>query len=482
MSVSLTPFANRAKEWLAGHRLAITPPQRRALLVVGDLIVTNVSVLASLRIWAWRGEIAFDRMFLLAQVEWFLGLSAFWVVLAWAADLYDLARAGRLPEIVRRLASLAGSQASLYLVIFFLSPRDALPRLFFLYYLVISTPLVFLVRWVYVSFLTRSVFRQRLVIVGAGWAGKTMAETIGSYAQQDYLLVGFVDDDPDLQETTGGTSILGTSADLADLVRRRQIDGVVVAVTGQIRAELFQALLDCQAAGVPVIRMTTLYETLTGRIPVAHVRNDWLLPSEIGGGQSPWAYRLFVGLLDGGFGVLGGLLLLVLGPLVALLIKLDSPGPVFYRQARLGRGGISFELLKFRSMVIDAERGAGPQWAALDDPRVTRVGRFLRVTRLDELPQVLNILRGDIHLIGPRPERPELIAQFEQEVPFYRARLAVKPGLTGWAQVKFGYGNTVEDTLVKLQYDLYYVRHRSVALDLLILLKTVWVVVAFRGM
>jgi lipopolysaccharide/colanic/teichoic acid biosynthesis glycosyltransferase len=166
---------------------------------------------------------------------------------------------------------------------------------------------------------------------------------------------------------------------------------------------------------------------------------------------------------------------------VALLIKLASPGPILYHQVRLGRGGVPFELLKFRSMVADAEEESGPQWAALDDPRVTRVGRFLRVTRLDELPQVLNILRGDIHLIGPRPERSEFIAELEQEIPFYRARLAVKPGLTGWAQVKYRYGNTVEDALMKLEYDLYYIKNRSAALDLSILLKTVGVILLFKG-
>jgi lipopolysaccharide/colanic/teichoic acid biosynthesis glycosyltransferase len=224
-----------------------------------------------------------------------------------------------------------------------------------------------------------------------------------------------------------------------------------------------------------------MYEALTERVPVEHVRNDWLLPSQVTGGQTSLTYRLFVHLLDWSFGLLAGLILLVVGPLVVLLIKLTSPGPILYRQIRLGRGGVPFEVLKFRSMVVDAEGELGPQWAALDDPRVTRVGRFLRVTRLDELPQVLNILRGDIHLVGPRPERPEFIAELEQEIPFYRARLAVKPGLTGWAQVKYHYGNTVEDALIKLEYDLYYIKNRSAVLDLSILLKTAGVILLFRG-
>ena len=483
MSVSLAALTGRAKEWLAGRRLAIALPQRRTLLVVGDLIVINLSVLFSLRIWAWRGQITFDSYFVLDKIAWFVALSAFWFVLAWTAGLYDLTLAGQWPEITRRLISIAGGQAVLYLTVFFLSPRDALPRLFFLDYLVISTPSVLLLRWVYASLLTRSVFRQRLVIVGAGRAGRTIAEMVRDYSGKDYVLVGFVDDGS-IQQETGhkAVPILGTSADLPGLAQGRQIDAVVVAVGGQMPAELFQALLDCQAAGVQVVRMMALYEALTGRVPVAHVQSEWLLPSEIGGGQSPWFYRLFVTLLDWGFGLLGGLLLLIVGPVVALLVKLDSHGPVLYRQVRLGRGGVPFELLKFRSMVADAEEESGPQWAALEDPRVTRVGRFLRVTRLDELPQVLNILRGDIHLIGPRPERPQFIAELEQEIPFYRARLAVRPGLTGWAQVKYRYGNTIEDALIKLEYDLYYIKNRSAVLDLSILLKTVGVILLFKGM
>jgi exopolysaccharide biosynthesis polyprenyl glycosylphosphotransferase len=300
---------------------------------------------------------------------------------------------------------------------------------------------------------------------------------------RDFQVTGFVDDDPSKQgKLVADMPVLGTTGMALKVARSSGANCIVYAITHQLQPEMFQALLDCQAAGLPVIQMPALYETLTGRVPVEHVRSDWLLSSEVTGGQAPLTYRLFTRLLDWSFGLIAGALLLALGPAVAVLIKLDSPGPVFYRQVRLGRGGSPFELLKFRSMVIHAEEEAGPQWAAKDDPRVTRVGRILRLTRLDELPQVLNILRGDIHLIGPRPERPELIAQLEQEVPFYRARLAVKPGLTGWAQVKFGYGNTVGDTLVKLQYDLYYIRHRSVALDLSILLKTIWVIVAFRGM
>ena len=483
MSASRLAVGYHLRRWLRGHHFALALPQRRALLVIGDLLVINLSVLASLYIWAWRGQIPFNAVFLREQLQWFVGLSWLWLALAWAADLYMGTVASRRAETWRRIAGLAGGQGVLYLFVFFLAPRDALPRLFFLYHLVISVPALFLWRWAYTALAGRSLFRQRLVIVGAGWAGRTLAETVRSCASQDYALVGFVDDDPDkLKNGDLGLPTLGTSECLPELIRRGQVDSVVVAISGALRADLFQRLLDCQAAGVPVIRMTTLYEAITGRVPVEHVRGDWLLPADIEGGQQSWAYRLFTLAIDWTFalGCLG--LSVVLWPLIMLAIKLDSPGPVLYRQTRAGLGGRIFWVLKFRTMTADAEEDGVPRWAAMNDARVTRVGRFLRRTRLDELPQVLNILRGDMHLIGPRPERPEFMDLLEQQVPFYRTRLAVKPGLTGWAQVKFGYSNSVEDTLIKLQYDLYYIRHRSIALDLLILLKTIGVVLSFRGM
>jgi lipopolysaccharide/colanic/teichoic acid biosynthesis glycosyltransferase len=185
--------------------------------------------------------------------------------------------------------------------------------------------------------------------------------------------------------------------------------------------------------------------------------------------------------LDIAIALVGLLGLGVFGPLIAAAIWLDSPGPILYRQTRLGQGGRPFELLKFRTMVPNAEADGQARWASHDDERVTRVGRFLRRTRLDEAPQFWNILKGEMGLAGPRPERPEFISALERHIPFYRARLMVKPGLTGWAQVNFGYGDSIEDMFVKLQYDLYYIKHRSLWLDLQILIRTVAVVLRFQG-
>jgi exopolysaccharide biosynthesis polyprenyl glycosylphosphotransferase len=410
-------------------------------------------------------------------------MSVAWLFLAWALELYALPTAADIRAVLPRLISVAGIILLSYLVIFFIvAPHNRLIRLPLVYFLILVTLLASLWRWALTLLLTRGVLRQRALIVGAGWAGRTIARLLRAQVSPEFEVLGFIDDD----EAKLGTNVedlpvLGRGDDLLSVAHRVGADTIIYAITHQLSGPMFRTLLDCQAAGLAVVRMPALYEALTGRVPIEHVRGEWLLPDAIEGGQTSLFYRLIVRLMDLMFALLAGVVLVVLGPLIALLIKLDSPGPVFYRQVRSGRGGVPFELVKFRSMRADAEATTGARWATEDDPRITRVGRWLRRTRLDELPQVLNILHGDIHLIGPRPERPEFIAQLEREIPFYRARLAVRPGLTGWAQVKYRYGSTVEDARIKLEYDLYYIKYRSLGLDLQILMQTIGVMLALKG-
>jgi lipopolysaccharide/colanic/teichoic acid biosynthesis glycosyltransferase len=229
------------------------------------------------------------------------------------------------------------------------------------------------------------------------------------------------------------------------------------------------------------MRMPDLYERLTQRVPVEHVNQEWVLEATDGFTAVGRMEQMFRRLLDLILGALGLLVLGVLLPFVALAIKLDDGGSLFYRQVRAGRAGKSFDVLKFRTMCPGAEADGKPKWATEDDHRITKVGRFLRKTRLDELPQVMNVLRGEMHVVGPRPERPTFITKLEEKIPFYRTRLVVKPGLTGWAQINYGYGNSVKDSLVKLQFDLYYIRHRSIGLDLYVIFKTLGVVLRGSG-
>jgi exopolysaccharide biosynthesis polyprenyl glycosylphosphotransferase len=241
--------------------------------------------------------------------------------------------------------------------------------------------------------------------------------------------------------------------------------------------------MSCYEQGVSIVAMPVLYEQITGRVPIEHVGSHlWTLVLPLEKRTVSFSvYLLIRRVFDAVCALVGLLLFALLLPVLAIAIKLTSRGPVFYRQVRLGRGGRPFTLVKLRTMKRDAENGHGVQGASHRDSRITPIGGFLRRTRLDEAPQLLNIMRGEMSLVGPRPERPEFVERLEREIPFYRTRLAVDPGLTGWAQVRYRYGSSTEDALRKLQYDLYYIRHQSLLLDLEILIRTVWTVLLFRG-
>jgi exopolysaccharide biosynthesis polyprenyl glycosylphosphotransferase len=255
----------------------------------------------------------------------------------------------------------------------------------------------------------------------------------------------------------------------------------MLAISNPIDNNLLQLLTNCHERGIVVTTMPVLYEKLTGKVAVEHIGSQWYSALPLKKNPFDTFNRIGKRLLDLACGsIIGAVFLLVL-PFVAIAILLDSRGSIFYKQERVGQYGNKFTVYKFRSMVQNAERNGKAQWAVKGDSRITNVGYFIRKTRLDELPQVLNVLRGEMSMVGPRPERYQFIKELQKEIPFYRTRLAAKPGLTGWAQINYGYGSTVEDALIKLQYDLYYLKHWSPWLDLKILLRTFSVVLKMQG-
>ncbi len=332
------------------------------------------------------------------------------------------------------------------------------------------------VRVLYSLLVTRAPVRRRLAVVGANPTGEEMVEAIGRYGGAAYEFVGFFDDIPG--DEASGRREVGSINDLAGFNELLGIDQLVLA-THTRTPHLLYALSICHERGIQITPMFALYQDLTGRVPVHHLGNDWFVALPAHRSSSP--YMLVKRMFDVGVAALLLLLTLPILPLITLAIRWDSPGPILFRQTRVGRGGRVFTIAKFRSMRVDAEAATGAVWAQRNDPRITRVGRFLRKSRLDELPQLWNVLRGDMSFVGPRPERPEFDAELEERIPFYRARRAVRPGVTGWAQVRHGYGNTMEDALRKVEYDLYYIKHESLYLDLLIMLRTVAVVFKLGG-
>jgi sugar transferase (PEP-CTERM system associated) len=275
------------------------------------------------------------------------------------------------------------------------------------------------------------------------------------------------------------TKVIGSYEQLLELVEREHIDQIIVALPDRRGKLPIDALMNCKLQGIEVTEGSSFYERISGKILLENLRPSWIIFSS-GFKISPLMH-LLKRLSDFFLAVIGLLLTAPLMILIGILIKLDSRGPALFSQERVGEGGAIFTLLKFRSMVVNAEALSGPVFAGEADPRVTRVGRLLRATRLDELPQLFNILKGEMSFVGPRPERLYFVEQFAKEIPFYSQRLSVKPGLTGWAQVNYTYGANQEDAVEKLRLDLYYIKNMSLVLDLLIILKTAKITLLCQG-
>ena len=482
------PIAGRVADRARPRSFSLNLGERRALLTIGDVVCMNLAVVIVL---AARGRLFTETPFASRMLGWYVILSVLWILISSFVDTYDI---GRLANTARSAWS-AGVTALITSAVYMLIPRYTpdLPqnRMDVLVFPALAALLVVLWHLVASALFGRAVFHYRALVIGTGAAASELARAIAEFRAPGqsgnkigYDLIGYVEEySGHSHQRVSESQVLGGRDELFGLVERYQPHELVLAVDDLATAggTLFESILDCRERGVPIVTMTSLYERITGRVPVEHagLNLEVVMPVE----QSGWLrfYQLIGGVIDRAIALIGAAVLALVIPFVWLINCLSSPGDLFYRQTRVGAGGRPFRVIKFRSMVMDAEKFSGAVWAEEDDPRITPAGRFLRRTRLDELPQVWNILRGEMSLVGPRPERPEFVDELSRQIPFYRLRHAVKPGLTGWAQVKYPYGASVEDALVKLQYDLYYIKYRGVYLDLNILLRTVLVVLGMRG-
>lgn len=322
---------------------------------------------------------------------------------------------------------------------------------------------------------------ERLLIVGTDKLARDVAQEAMLRLDLGYKVVGFVTESPDRPTNKLlKPPVLGNVRELSRMVDLHSIDRVVVALEDRRGHLPVDQLLKIRLEGRAVIEEgTSLYEKLTGKISVQMLRPSWLIFS--GGGKRTTFWNSLRRIFNVLLALSGLILAFPVMLLAALAIRLDSRGPIFYIQERVGRHGQLFHIIKFRSMRVDAESDGLPQWAQTDDPRVTRVGRFMRKTRIDEIPQFINVLRGEMSFVGPRAERPFFVEQLSRQIPYYEQRHLVEPGLTGWAQVNYGYGSSVEDALQKLQYDLYYIKNVSLLFDLWIILKSIRIVLFGYG-
>jgi len=456
--------------------------ERRGVLLIGDFIVALLSLVIALYLWGtserflgWSLEFLEKR-----PPAWYYALPFIWLILM--VELYDMHRASNWRETYRLIAMAALIGLVLYMIFYFASQPRSLPRRGVATFLIAVSLLTLGWRYLYIRIFTAPQFMRRVLLVGGGKAGVTLLKVIRDLHPPPFHLVGIIDDDPDkLGSTIEGYQVIGGGDCIIEVIGRESISDVIVAISGEMRGGLFQALLDAQECGVEIMRMPKVYEELLNRVPIRVLETDWILRSFVDEARASRFYEVGKRLVDILGGLIGTLVFVSLFPFMALAILIDDGRPIFYAQIRFGRGAQPYRIYKYRTMRRDAEADGMPQWAREDDIRATRVGRFLRKTHLDELPQFLNVLRGEMGLVGPRAERPELVGMFQKHVPFYRARLLVKPGITGWAQVNFGYASSIDETITKLEYDLYYIKHRNLLLDFIILLRTPATILGFRG-
>jgi sugar transferase (PEP-CTERM system associated) len=395
-------------------------------------------------------------------------------------DFYDLTLVHSNRELIVRLLQAAGAASIVLAALYFILPALMIGNGIFVSALGVF--LLAILGWrLAFNYISGSMkLQERVLFVGTGETARRVARQILDQHEFAYRIIGFIDDDASrVGERIVNPAIVGTPADIERLCAEHHIDRIVVGLSNRRGKLPVQELLRAKMAGIRVEDATTTYERVTGKILIDDLRPSWLIFSD--GFRVSRATRLMKRTIDL---TLSGVLAALALPfmlLTALLVFIEDGRPILYQQERVGENGRTFILSKFRSMKKDAEKGGKPIWAKAGDDRVTRIGRFIRKTRLDELPQIYNVLRGDMSFVGPRPERPFFVEQLAKEIPFYQQRHTVKPGITGWAQVKYRYGSSLEDATEKLRYDLYYIKHLSVFFDLTIVFDTVKVVLFRKG-
>ena len=452
---------------------------RTLVLIAGDFAVIYAALLLALYL-----RIGLDgSMFLLAENSGWSKITfvtLICLVTLYLYDLYDYLVVNNRRELKFRLVQALGTAWIILAVLFYILPAWEIGRGTAAYAIVISLIWLLVMRSAIHFILGHPDIGERILIVGEGAVAIDSATAALRRRDAGYRIAGFVSDEfEQVAKTLHGARNLGTVSDLEEIVKREKIDSIVISAREQRGTFPVDALLRLRLAGnVSIEESAAFFERVTGRIHLGMVRPSWLIFSP----KTPDTQFKIISrqALYRTLALIGMIATAPIAILTVILIKLESPGPYLYKQERVGKNGRTFELIKFRSMRVDAEE-EGPVWAAADDDRVTLVGRVIRKIRIDEIPQFWNILKGEMSFIGPRPERPHFVSQLAREIPYYEHRHLVAPGLTGWAQIKYPYGASLEDARRKLEYDLYYIKNQSLTLDIIILLETVKTILFGRG-
>jgi sugar transferase (PEP-CTERM system associated) len=445
-------------------------PVRSLILLIGEALIIWTSFLLA-TVLQNRED---SYLVLYFQHGWYkiFGVTLFVLVCSHWFDLYDPARFNAKGELYFRLLLVPGVLALLLALIEHYFQDFNLGNGAFLLGLIILTFALLGWRTAYEWLVQQPYLRERIYVLGTGERAQRLVQGLRQRTELGVEVVGW----------TGTLAGVPTREEVAAHmleVSRKRAHRVIVAMPDRRGTLPVIELLELRLDGVKVEDATSWLEKMSGRIEIDNLYPSWLIYAE--GFRFSAGFMALRRLISVTIALTGLILILPIVPFVILAIKLDSPGPVFYKQQRVGRNNVPFYVYKFRTMRPDAEAKTGAVWAGADDPRITRIGKFLRASRLDEIPQLWCVLRGDMAFVGPRPERPEFVESLTRQIRYYRVRHVIRPGITGWAQIRYKYGSTVEDAKEKLQYDLYYIKNISIGLDLLIMFQTVKTILLARG-
>jgi len=441
------------------------PNLKKIILLFGDVAILYLSLWLTLLI-RYGADFDFQRW---QQHFWpFAIIYFFWLIVFYIAGLYELTLARNNVNFYSTLFRGLMINAGLAIAFFYFIPYFGItPKTNLFLNLIILTLLFSSWRQLYNYLLKASALVNNVLFIGKNKETDQISQIIKNNPQLGYRTIKQINPQ-DIQ----------TPFDLLEMATQKNIRTIITAIDPHQDSKLVQSLYQCLPLKISFSDLPSFYEKILGKVPISSIGEIWFLENLTESQKN--FYEAFKRIFDMLIAFTFGVISLILYPLITLAIKLDSPGPIFFKQRRIGQDGQIFKVIKFRSMIKEAEKN-GAQWADQQDHRITRVGRLMRKTRSDELPQLWNVFIGQMSFIGPRPERIEFVQQLEKEIPYYQIRHIVKPGLTGWAQVNFHYGASVEDSIEKLQYELYYIKHRSLVLDLSIILRTIKIVLKGGG-
>ena len=451
--------------------------ERKILLRIFDII----SVLSLLFI---VGNIFDFDYFIINEAHWLwsIVLAIYLTIFATIFELYDLQKASKFEVVVQNIILTSSVTVLFYLLTPFYTPMLPENRLQIVYFYLSINLSLFIWRYLYIVLISAPRYFKKVLLL-CNTADLDEIITCLQKSDPNYKVIGFINTDIKHFTKYNSQDLLEFNVEnVTEIVEKHKVSEIVVATSqdDEITVKLYNQLINLLEKGVPIREYTQVYEEITHRVPVQHVDKDFYRYFPFSRSNQNKLYLFFHRILDLVSSVIGLLVGFLLLPIIIFGNIIANRGPLFYTQERVGRNGKHFKIYKFRSMVTDAEKH-GAKYAVKSDSRVTKFGRFLRMSRIDEFPQFINVILGDMSLIGPRPERPVFVKELSDKIPFYEVRHIIKPGVTGWAQVNADYGVTTGDALEKLQYDLFYIKHRSFFLDFRIIVKTVSTIIFYRG-